>query len=96
MAKKQFSIDITISETLFVEEIWPDGNAPENPTVADVRAAMFGSETRVRKLSNVGVSQVLENWGLLDIGVDDVIITDQTAFVEQMEKLAQRRKEEGL
>jgi len=34
--KKQFRISISIDETFSVEELWPDGNAPENPTVKDV------------------------------------------------------------
>jgi hypothetical protein len=90
MAKKQFSIHIESDETFFVEEIWPDGDAPANPTVADVRKALFGH------VNARHVDGVLDELGMLDFSVDDVTITDQTAFVEQMEKLAQRRKEEGL
>jgi hypothetical protein len=35
---KAFTLSITGSVTLTVEQIWPDGDAPENPTVEDVRA----------------------------------------------------------
>lgn len=28
---------------LSIDEIWPDGNAPENPTAADVVAQMHGT-----------------------------------------------------
>ena len=32
----KFVIDISGSVTLTVKEIWPDGDAPENPTFQDV------------------------------------------------------------
>lgn len=35
---KAFTISITGSVTLTPEQIWPDGDAPENPTVEDARA----------------------------------------------------------
>lgn len=91
MAKKQFSISIESDATFFVEEIWPDGDAPENPTADDVRKALFGEEMR-----HHSVQQVLDELGMLDFVLADVTITDQTAFVERMEALAKRREEEGL
>ena len=34
---KKFEFTITISVDLTEEEVWPDGDAPENPTAADAR-----------------------------------------------------------
>jgi len=57
-----FCFDITINETLAVEQIWPDGGAPENPTVDDV----------IKVLQECGGPQrVDEDWDLLnDIALD--------------------------
>lgn len=33
---KKFKIVITSDNDLAIDELWPDGNAPENPTVEDV------------------------------------------------------------
>lgn len=33
---KSFVFDMSNYFTLHVDEIWPDGDAPDNPTVADV------------------------------------------------------------
>ncbi len=35
--KTKFRIEIRSSCELSIEQIWPDGNAPENPTIEDVR-----------------------------------------------------------
>ena len=42
--QQTFSIHIDIDETLTVDEIWPDGDAPENPTADDVRVKLFGEK----------------------------------------------------
>lgn len=34
--KKQFHFEFTCEATLSLDEIWPDGDAPENPTAKDV------------------------------------------------------------
>lgn len=36
--KTYFSVQVYSSDELSVSEIWPDGNAPENPTAEDVMA----------------------------------------------------------
>jgi len=33
---KKFQIIMEVNETLDIDDIWPDGDAPENPTVKDV------------------------------------------------------------
>lgn len=46
---------ISLGETeLTVEEVWPDGDAPENPTAEDVATAMRSSR-----------GPVLSDWNLL-------------------------------
>lgn len=37
---KRFTINIQGDFALSLDEIWPNGDAPENPTVADVRAVL--------------------------------------------------------
>ena len=34
---RKFAFDLHMSVTLSVNEIWPDGDAPENPTAEDVK-----------------------------------------------------------
>lgn len=91
--KRQFSIELEVEDTWFVEEIWPDGDAPENPTVEDVRRALLYNDGRW--LSGSALVQRLEDYGLLDISADDVRITDQTAFVERMARLSKGSKDAG-
>ncbi len=35
-----FTIGFTVESTLTVAELWPDGDAPANPTVSDVKEAI--------------------------------------------------------
>ncbi len=35
--ERRFQITITADHDLAIDEIWPDGDAPENPTVDDVK-----------------------------------------------------------
>ena len=52
---KRFSITIEGEYDFTVEELWPDGDAPENPTAADVRQLIKDSG---------GVRAVIRDWGL--------------------------------
>lgn len=54
--KKRFVIEFSGEATLSVDQIWPDGNAPENPTVDDVIKAM--------KDDAHSVDQLLDEWNL--------------------------------
>lgn len=65
MSKPMFHFSITHYSSLSVEEIWPDGDAPENPTVDDVLKVIekYGGKMRV-----------LSDWNLdadLDLDVSD-------------------------
>lgn len=51
-----FAIDLPTNFVLGIEEIWPDGDAPENPTAADVVEQM--------KNSSGSVSRVITEWAL--------------------------------
>lgn len=53
-----FTINFDGSVPLSVEEIWPDGDAPSNPTVDDVIA-------RMRSTSS-GLGSFLRDWNLED------------------------------
>lgn len=60
---KTFTIRIEGQHLLTVDEIWPDGDAPENPTVSDVVA-------RIKK-SCAGAYDLVYDWNLdVDVEVD--------------------------
>jgi len=40
--EQKFAVDIDGAVTLTVEEVWPDGDAPDNPTAEDVAKRMRG------------------------------------------------------
>lgn len=48
----QFTISINGEVELTPEEIWPDGDAPENPTVEDVLEQMQKSGTKENFMSS--------------------------------------------
>jgi hypothetical protein len=54
--QKTFTISIECEATLNVEDSWPDGDAPENPTAKDVIQAMDDDCGSVTKL--------LDEWNL--------------------------------
>lgn len=41
-SKKYFNFDFNGHAVLSVDEIWPDGDAPENPTAEDVQKMIEG------------------------------------------------------
>jgi hypothetical protein len=64
--EKTFDVTVSGDFTLTVSEIWPDGGAPENPTAADVIAAM--------KANGGGTAGVIRDWNLcVDIEVGDFV-----------------------
>ena len=52
-----FHFSISVETSLGIEDIWPDGDAPENPTVDDVLKV-------IAKCG--GKRRVLEDWNLVD------------------------------
>jgi hypothetical protein len=52
-----FRISISIDEYFTKEELWPDGDAPENPTAKDIVEL-------IRKCG--GVKRIIEDWNLDD------------------------------
>ena len=56
MSSKTFTISVECEVTLNTREIWPDGNAPENPTAKDVVQAMEDD--------CISVSKLLDEWNL--------------------------------
>jgi len=64
--KKAFEIEVRCISTLEIDELWPDGDAPENPTTRDV-------EILIEQYG--GILTVLRDWGLwedLDFEVIDL------------------------
>lgn len=61
---KQFQITYTVDVSLNADELWPDGDAPENPTAADVRRLIQKSG---------GIYRVLDDWNLREGGVCEVV-----------------------
>lgn len=55
----KFRIRYEIEEELTVDEIWPDGDAPENPTADDVH----------KLLKDGSLMCNLQEWNLTDYGV---------------------------
>lgn len=57
-----FNITIEASADLEIEDLWPDGDAPENPTVEDVEKLIE---------SDGGPKRILRDWNLdSDLAVD--------------------------
>lgn len=52
---KRFQITYHVDVELYANELWPDGDAPENPTVSDVRRLIHKSG---------GIYRVLDDWNL--------------------------------
>lgn len=52
---KRFQIIFTVEATLDADQIWPDGDAPENPTADDVRGLIENEG---------GILQVIDDWNL--------------------------------
>lgn len=55
MARKSFTIEIGDEASLTENEIWPDGDAPENPTTDDVIAQI--------KATTSGAGDFRVSWG---------------------------------
>lgn len=54
---KRFQIIYTVDVTLNLDELWPDGDSPENPTADDVRKLIEAGG---------GILQVTDDWNLAD------------------------------
>lgn len=52
-----FLFHLEVEHELTLDQIWPDGDAPENPTIEDVKAVVEGYGTKQR---------VYEDWILTD------------------------------
>lgn len=73
---KQFELSLNYSQNFSTDEIWPNGDAPENPTIEDVRKAVVASKE-------------LWKWDL-EPTVQDVRVKDLTAEIQQMKKLREK------
>lgn len=85
MSQKTFSIEINIAESFTVDEIWPDGGAPESPTVEDVREVFFRA--------NPNVHSRCADWGL-EIRKEDVHFTvHDPKEVQKLRELSRQLRE---
>lgn len=87
---KSFTIEIHMEESLTVDEIWPDGDAPENPTAEDVKKVFV-------KGHEYNIHSRCADWGF-EISKDDVIITDENAdellrMLDEAKKRAQSQQD---
>lgn len=60
MSDRVFTITVEGDYELTVNEIWPDGDAPENPTAEDVKEQLESQGPKYR---------VLDDWGISDYDV---------------------------
>ncbi len=58
---RRFQITYTVDATLDADALWPDGDAPENPTAADVRELIENEG---------GILRVIDDWNLGGRGFD--------------------------
>ena len=55
---QRFVFELRIEDSLTIDEIWPDGDAPENPTAVDVLRQLQATG------SNTNVLDALSAWNL--------------------------------
>ena len=60
---KRFRITYTVDVSLNADELWTNGDAPENPTAADARDLIQKSG---------GIYRVLDDWNLRECALCDV------------------------
>lgn len=78
---KRFRISIDIDAVLSVDELWPDGDAPANPTRDDVFAL----------IDKCGGLSVIEDWNLVEdsgIAVSEVDDGCHRALVDRLRQLS--------
>lgn len=87
MKTRTFTFDITISHTFTIDELWPDGDAPENPTTRNVYDLVEQCG---------GLARVINDWDLVDDA--DLHVTDDVEWrqkcSDQLSLLAMIKKKE--
>lgn len=83
---KSFEVYYEVSETYLVDEIWADGDAPENPTVDDVVAELE------RDIKARGVESALSDWGLAPDEADIVVTEFRAEGGSVRRRLGRERK----
>lgn len=61
-AEPVFTVTITCTVELTVDEVWPDNDGPKDPTAEDVAEAM----QQYKDGRSLGKRKTLEDWALLD------------------------------
>jgi hypothetical protein len=65
---KVFTVTLHAEYRLTVDEVWPDGDAPENPTVEDVIEQMTSYSNATTAYFRC--RSTLAEWGLDDVDVE--------------------------
>jgi hypothetical protein len=104
---KSFNINIEFDATFSIEELWPDGDAPENPTIEDVKNLICKDLNTTRdnlEKQNIDFRELLMRWGFEDEGYltisDYSPMTDakahdaHAAFVERFRQIGKKRSGE--
>ena len=62
MSEKTFLVSFSGSTAMTVDEVWPDGDAPDEPTAADVVAVMRTCGPPIRMVDEWSLADYLEVW----------------------------------
>jgi hypothetical protein len=65
---KRFIFEVQTRHILTVDEVWPDGDAPENPTADDALKVFL-------KYHSYDIAEGMRDWNI-DPTVDDVFVTE--------------------
>lgn len=82
---KTFTIEISVCESFTIDEIWPDGDAPPDPTADDVMAVFLKNPYDVHR--------TCKDWGL-EVRKENVQVTmhDPEALQRQLDQARERAK----
>lgn len=81
---KRFRVTIEFEALFTVNELWPGGDAPDNPSKADVEALV----------AEGGGTDIIDSWGFdgrdTDIRVEEVDDEHQRKLIDSLKAMAQR------
>lgn len=68
---KKFKITYTVECELTAEDLWPDGNAPEQPTTLHVRSLIRECGGIYRVLNDWNLHQTSSSWDVRQVALDE-------------------------
>jgi len=91
---KYFNITINGDHLLKIEDIWPDGDAPENPTAEDVRRLIESLVNADEVVMNLA-AYLIDEWNLqCDVGIQLKETNDLVAYFRARTQKAETRVKE--